>query len=595
MDILNARFQIEKTLGKKAGRQTLLARDLQTQDQVVIKLLTFGSEFEWDDLKLFEREAETLKSLDHPSIPKYLDYFELELPNGKGFALVQSYIEATSLEQQLKAGRSFTEAEIQQLAEELLDILNYLHRRQPAVIHRDIKPSNILLSDRTGNHVGQVYLVDFGSVQTLVAQEGGTITVVGTYGYMPPEQFGGRATPASDLYSLGATLIYLITGKHPADLPQRNLQLQFRELTTLNESLIDWLECMTEPSIENRFKSAESAKVALQNGTIRQIIETEKPKPLKPSAGPIYANAILRSGAAGFLSTIVWAFYYLFVLNPIGSTNASWAISQFFLVMLIIGGFNLGLGFLIGVVIALFSDRGVIQLRKPLQYRIILGLVTLILTTTLPHFIVATGLDGGWDSSIKLLLLLMNLCFGMSSQSFSTWFIQECRRVTAGSARNEIVRRNSTTLAVSLTKERIYWNAVWRNCAIAVPLGGIYIGINSLQSVISGGIISWQMILANVPLYVIGGSALFLAIAFLNGLATGYISSRFFPRLKYRAPYRLVLALCTTAITTLSLSLIAWLLSSQWLDMSALILISNIGVAIASQFFAAWYIRESRR
>jgi eukaryotic-like serine/threonine-protein kinase len=149
MDLLNNRFQVEKILGKKSGRQTLLAKDLQTQEQVVIKLLTFGEDFEWDDLKLFEREAETLKSLDHPSIPKYLDYFELEPTSGKGFALVQSYIEASSLDQHLKSGRSFTEGEVKQLAKALLEILDYLHHRQPAVIHRDIKPSNILLSDRT--------------------------------------------------------------------------------------------------------------------------------------------------------------------------------------------------------------------------------------------------------------------------------------------------------------------------------------------------------------------------------------------------------------------------------------------------------------
>ncbi|MCU0549454.1 MAG: serine/threonine protein kinase, partial [Leptolyngbya sp. Prado105] len=71
MNILNNRFQIEEALSQKSRRQTLLARDLQTGEQVVIKLLSFG-EFTWDDLKLFEREAETLRSFNHPSIPKYL-------------------------------------------------------------------------------------------------------------------------------------------------------------------------------------------------------------------------------------------------------------------------------------------------------------------------------------------------------------------------------------------------------------------------------------------------------------------------------------------------------------------------------------------
>lgn len=76
------------------------------------------------------------------------------------------------------------------IATQLLEILDYLHNRQPQVIHRDIKPSNILLGNRTGNNPGTVYLVDFGSVQTKV--QTGTIKIVGTYGYMPPEQFGGK-------------------------------------------------------------------------------------------------------------------------------------------------------------------------------------------------------------------------------------------------------------------------------------------------------------------------------------------------------------------------------------------------------------------
>jgi serine/threonine protein kinase len=118
MKLLHDRYQVEQSLGKKAGRQTLLARDLQTQELVVVKLLTFNHEFEWDDLKLFKREAETLKSLNHPAIPRYLDYFELESPTYKGVALVQSYIDAKSLDQHLKAGRSFSETDVQQLGQQ---------------------------------------------------------------------------------------------------------------------------------------------------------------------------------------------------------------------------------------------------------------------------------------------------------------------------------------------------------------------------------------------------------------------------------------------------------------------------------------------
>ncbi|MEH1951693.1 MAG: serine/threonine-protein kinase [Nostoc sp.] len=263
-EILGERYEVQQLLGKKAGRRTLLARDLQTQKLVVIKLLSFSSDFEWDSLKLFEREAETLKNLAHPSIPGYLNYFEVNLPTIQGFALVQTYIPAQTLEQCLQTGRTFTEVEVKQIAKALLEILVYLHELHPPVIHRDIKPSNILLGERSGNSVGQVYLVDFGSVQTVLAAETGTRTVVGTYGYMPPEQFGGRTVAASDLYSLGATLIYLVTGTHPADLPQKDFRIQFEQLANLSPSFSNWLKWMIEPNLERRLSSATEAIAALE-------------------------------------------------------------------------------------------------------------------------------------------------------------------------------------------------------------------------------------------------------------------------------------------------------------------------------------------
>ena len=268
--ILNERYQIQKELGRQTGRRTFLAEDLETQEKVVIKLLLLGEDFDWQDLKLFEREAETLKTLNHPNIPRYLDYFELDNDDEKGFGLVQTYVEGKTLEQHLKSGRTFNETEVKELAISLLQILSYLHQHEPSVIHRDIKPSNILLTNRSGNSPGQVYLVDFGSVQTIAATNGGTITVVGTYGYMPPEQFGGRCVEASDLYSLGATLIFLITGLHPTELPQKDLQIQFRQTANFSEEFADWLEWMTEPSLSQRYKSTDEAINALDNPVPRK-------------------------------------------------------------------------------------------------------------------------------------------------------------------------------------------------------------------------------------------------------------------------------------------------------------------------------------
>jgi serine/threonine protein kinase len=259
--VLLDRYQVQSLLGRQTGRRTFLARDLQTEQSVVLKLLLFGPDFTWDDLKLFEREAEVLKSLDLPTIPKYLDCFDVETELGKGFVLVQTYIPAKSLQNWLDAGRTFSEEELVSIAKQLLTILDYLHNRQPAVIHRDLKPSNILLGDRSGNSPGQVYLVDFGSVKT--AANGSTITVVGTYGYMPPEQFGGQTSPASDLYALGATIICLATGQHPSELPQKDMRIDFASRVNLSAGMTKWLRYMTEYSVDVRLKSAKQALLAL--------------------------------------------------------------------------------------------------------------------------------------------------------------------------------------------------------------------------------------------------------------------------------------------------------------------------------------------
>lgn len=143
--VLHQRYHIQGQLGHNAGRHTLLAQDLHTQELVVLKILSFNSDFRWEDLKLFEREAETLKSLSYPAIPHYLDYFEVDLPDCRGFVLVQSYLDATSLQEWIKRGRTFSEDEVKQIAKALINVLSYLHERNPPVIHRDIKPSNILL------------------------------------------------------------------------------------------------------------------------------------------------------------------------------------------------------------------------------------------------------------------------------------------------------------------------------------------------------------------------------------------------------------------------------------------------------------------
>ncbi|HEY9701156.1 MAG TPA: serine/threonine-protein kinase, partial [Allocoleopsis sp.] len=263
-EIINHRYEIREQLSKQPGRRTFLALDLQSQNLVIIKILLFDPDFQWDDHRLFEREAQILQNLDNPAIPKYLDYFDIEHNNYQGFALVQTYINAPSLETLIQDGRKFSESELIEIAEKLLNILIYLHGQDTPIIHRDIKPSNILLTNRSGNSVGDVYLVDFGSVKTLASEEEGTITIVGTYGYIPAEQFGGNAVPASDLYSLGMTIIYLATGLHPVDLSQENGQIIIN-IPQLSRRLKRWLKKMTKLYIDERFDSAQIAKTTLQS------------------------------------------------------------------------------------------------------------------------------------------------------------------------------------------------------------------------------------------------------------------------------------------------------------------------------------------
>ena len=240
-DILVDKYQLKQRLGQTAtGHQTWLAIDNLKQEKVTVKLLAFSPQMQWEELKLFEREAEVLQSLEHDRIPKYRDYFDIDKEVGGGvawFGLVQNYILGSSLQELLERGKIFTEEETYNIAVEILNILAYLHELNPLVIHRDIKPSNLILGE--DNHI---YLIDFGAVQAQGAVTGVTFTVVGSSGYAPLEQFWGRAVPASDIYALGATLIHLLTGIAPVDLPHKDSQIQFSDKVNIANYFIFWLE-----------------------------------------------------------------------------------------------------------------------------------------------------------------------------------------------------------------------------------------------------------------------------------------------------------------------------------------------------------------
>ena len=316
--VLSDRYQLQEQLGQDASRQTWLAVDLgrKPPETVVVKLLTLSPQMQWDQCKLFEREAQVLKNLNHPRIPKYRDYFVLEEQLGSRFpwfGLVQSYIPGASIQQLLDRGQRFSELQVEKIAVEVLSILVYLHELNPPVLHRDIKPSNLIWGEDK-----RVYLVDFGAVQDQAVLEGATFTVVGTYGYVPMEQFAGRAVPASDLYALGATLIHLLTGTPPADLPYRDTHIQFADRVSIDLGFVNWIGKLTEPNVAERLSTARQALEALKNKhALSPPITSRKPTgsqiQIKKSASKLEIKIPRRGGKAfrilyliGLITPFVW-------------------------------------------------------------------------------------------------------------------------------------------------------------------------------------------------------------------------------------------------------------------------------------------------
>ena len=258
----------------------------------------------WKQVELFQREAEVLKKLDHPQIPKYLDYFDIETTTDKFFYIVQELAPGRSLADLVEFGWRSNEAEVKNIAKQVLNILKYLHSLDPPVVHRDLKPNNLIRSDD-----GKIYLVDFGAVQhtyynTLMQGS----TVVGTYGYMAPEQFRGKALSATDLYSLGATILFLLTHRSPSELPQDTLKLDFRSSVNISESFADWLEKILEPDIEDRFSSADVA--------LKELLSSEKVKQRNILKG-LGVGALCLTLAWGFTS-YKWVFLSYFGYYPAG-------------------------------------------------------------------------------------------------------------------------------------------------------------------------------------------------------------------------------------------------------------------------------------
>jgi serine/threonine protein kinase len=257
-DFSNYGYQITRELGhnRAGGRVTYLATEINTKRSVAVKQFQFAQTgANWTQYQACEQEIQILRELDHPSIPRYLDSF----PTASGFCMVQEYKDAPSLAN----SNRWKPEQIKQIAISVLEILKYLQNRVPPVIHRDLKPENILVNDRMN-----VSLVDFGFARIGGGEVAASSVVKGTLGFMPPEQmFNRQLTVASDLYSLGATLICLLIGINSTEvgsLMDDTGRINFKHrLPQLTPEFLDWLQKMVEPNFKHRYPSADAALNAL--------------------------------------------------------------------------------------------------------------------------------------------------------------------------------------------------------------------------------------------------------------------------------------------------------------------------------------------
>ncbi|MBF2063291.1 MAG: protein kinase [Calothrix sp. C42_A2020_038] len=235
------------SLGKISGRPQLLVLKQMNADMARIAKAQ----------ELFEREANTLKSLSHPGIPKYYDFF---VEDGKKY-LAMELVHGEDLEKLvlLKGPVNPNQAIFWMI--QTCDVLDYLHSQDPPLIHRDIKPANLMMRSSNNN----IVVLDFGAVK-----ESSTIpgTRIGAEGYCAPEQERGQPLTQSDLYAIGPTLIFLLSGESPFKYyRQRGRQFRFEtaSIPTITPKLREIIDRLTEPLPRDRYQTAKEVINALNS------------------------------------------------------------------------------------------------------------------------------------------------------------------------------------------------------------------------------------------------------------------------------------------------------------------------------------------
>ena len=276
------RYEITRPLGQGGFGSTWLGHDLELDRPVVLKVLRARGDADLKAYELFQREAAVLRELRHPGIPAIHASFRAPWEGADAAMLVMEYVEGTSIEALIAERRHFDNADVAHLFVEALGLLDYLHTRVPPVLHRDIKPSNLIVRAD-----GSLAFVDFGAVRNVFhsAEEAGS-TIVGTYGYMPYEQYMGQASPASDLYALGATFLHLVTGRAPPEFLSPAGRLEVPDPLPCGEPLRSVLARMLAPAPSDRFQSARAARTALLSGVVRPVTPAMVPRAESRPAAP---------------------------------------------------------------------------------------------------------------------------------------------------------------------------------------------------------------------------------------------------------------------------------------------------------------------
>lgn len=258
--ILREKYVISELLGSGGQGRTFLGHDAHEEGKLLaVKELMLSRTRDWKSVELFKRSADVLKDLDHPGVPRLIEYFQTEYAGVTYYYLVQEFIDGENLDRAMSRGERFGENDVGQIALKILDILEYLHRQPNPVIHRDLKPSNIMRRPS-----GELVLIDFDIVRHLSGPAGSTIAI-GTPGFAPLEQYVGRAVPATDLYALGATMVNLLSRKDPAAIMTPGSPLmQFEPHINVGPRMRAVLHKMLEPDVAERYTSCRDVQRELQ-------------------------------------------------------------------------------------------------------------------------------------------------------------------------------------------------------------------------------------------------------------------------------------------------------------------------------------------